>query len=676
MEKWKITTDSARGAYMDEVQRKNSLLITNVADIRFPTRQLDKAEHSMTFIQSSVQRYCDEFETTKEDMYQVFWVDFTIPGYTMHRSLLGTFGLISTQLSTAPERSVAIIFAPNTGPFGDEYDDTGIMKMCAEVETHLKDPDWRMCYRTGTLAFDEDSMPGQSRRPGWHRIWICISDQKETDPATSKDRYKSHFAQSKLWLRSSITGIPVMPEKDMVNPLRRLNCVNFGRNMTKSSKRKQWLAGWRLCHAVQASLWKGLPVNSESHAAIIVLFGYDVSVHESVMRATSVTPFTGPREMVVTTVYADIDTEIEKPNFKIEKWIKSAVLRVLGELIGEKLFSVQGFVSDEFKDGGQRPTYTESDFKIVFPAANGGLPIRKEWIDLTKQKFKIAKYVEELGEMIKLHDVEFNPTGQPYDPTRGMARPPTAQAGRDDAVDLVSVPGSPETKEDLEKLVNIVASITHGGQIIHFTEVGGVWIWGEVDDVVSDLECIVQVFGEFVLDKAAEIVLSKVPLLVWKWAISTPEHKALYRSAPLGANVFPAVVKTLAEFLEFLEQNGKHNPQVDFHETTAKYERNDADEVAGRTWEIKSLAPCAFKALIIPKNTAALVENLGSIATTGGAAANWDWTTGLHNKGYLRIVDRMSFETHAQFTGIVPEKPGLFLAKSIRVVKGTLRQLA
>jgi hypothetical protein len=402
----------------------------------------------------------------------------------------------------------------------------------------------------------------------------------------------------------------------------------------------------------------------------------DVSVQEAVMRATSVTPFTGPREMVVTTVYADIDTEIDKPNIKIEKWLKSAILRVLGELIKEKLFSVPGCVSEEFKDGGLRPTYSESDFKVVFPAANGGLPIRQEWIDMTKQKFKIVKYLEELNDMIKQHDVEFNPTGQPYDPTRGLARPASSPAGRDNAAEVLSVPGSPQTKEELEKLVNIVASITHGGQIFHFTDVGGLWVWGEVDDVASELECIVQVFGEFVLDKIAEAALSKIPLVVWKWAMSTPEHKAVYRSAPLGANVFPAVVKTLAEFLEFLEQNGKHNPQADFHETTAKYERNDADEVAGRTWEIKSIASCAFKPLIIPKNTAPLVENLGSIATSGAAAANWDWTTGLHKMGYLRIVDRMSFETHAQFTGIVPEKPGLFLAKSIRVVKGTLRQLA
>ncbi len=147
------------------------------------------------------------------------------------------------------------------------------------METHLKDPDWRMCYRTGTLAFDEDSMPGQSRRPGWHRIWICISDQKDTDSATGKERLKSHFALSKLWMRSTISGISGLPAKDMVNPLRRLNSANGGRDMSKSTKRKQWLAGWRLGQAVRASLWKGMPVNSENCAAIILFFGYDVSVH-------------------------------------------------------------------------------------------------------------------------------------------------------------------------------------------------------------------------------------------------------------------------------------------------------------------------------------------------------------------------------------------------------------
>ncbi len=137
--------------------------------------------------------------------------------------------------------------------------------------------------------------------------------------------------------------------------------------MSKSGKRKQWLAGWRLGHLVRASLWKGLDVNSESCAAILVLFGYDVSVHEAVMRATSATPFTGPREMVVTTVFANIDTEVEKPNIKIEQWVKAAILRILVGLTKEKLFSVPGFVSDEFKEDGQRPTYNESDFKVEFP---------------------------------------------------------------------------------------------------------------------------------------------------------------------------------------------------------------------------------------------------------------------------------------------------------------------
>ncbi len=161
--------------------------------------------------------------------------------------------------------------------------------------------------------------------------------------------------------------------------------------------------------------------------------------------------------------------------------------------------------------------------------------------------------------------------------------------------------GSPETTEDLEKLVNILGSISHGGQTFHFTVAGTVWVWGEVDDVVSELECIVQVFGAFELDKVATKAFTSIPLVVWKWAMSTPGHLAVYRSAPLGADVFPAVVKPLAEFLEFLEHNGKHNPVVDLYETKVQYERNDMDEVAGRTWEIKPTAPCALSPSSSPR---------------------------------------------------------------------------
>lgn len=330
VEKWRLANDAARAAFRDDVNRKNEQVITSTVDMRFPTRQFDDSHHVPTFVQSCVQRFSDELEVKKDDVYQVYWVDCTVPGYLVQRSLMATFSILAGQLSAAPTKSVAIIFAPNTGTFGEEYDEAGINKMCEEVEQQLKDPEWQLCYRTATLVFDEETMPQQARRPGWHRMWICVSDQKELDPATGKEKFKSAFVNSRLWMRSVVSQVPMLAIKDMVNPTKRLNTGM--QNNSKSARRKQWVAGWRAAQSIKSLLWKGMPVTSDNVAAFISLYGYDVSLPESVMRGGSTTT---PREMVITTVFADIDADIDKPNVLIEKWVRSTTKRLMTQLVEE-----------------------------------------------------------------------------------------------------------------------------------------------------------------------------------------------------------------------------------------------------------------------------------------------------------------------------------------------------
>lgn len=341
------------------------------------------------------------------------------------------------------------------------------------------------------------------------------------------------------------------------------------------------------------------------------------------------------------------------------------------------MFSVPGFQNTEFTANGPRPTYTESEFKICFPAANGTLPVRKEWLESMKLKFVHPKIVAEFEEAIKLHNKEMNPPGQPYDPSRGLARQAEQEPKRDIADPIPEDPTAPKDKAELEKRAGILASLTHRGQVFHFTKGGGLWVWGESDDVLSSTECIAQIFGEFVLDAAATKALEKSPALVWQWQIHSAEHLAVYRADSSSiTNTFGATVKPLSAFLEFLDKNGQHSVQIDLHEVTPQYKQNDVQEVVGRSWVIKPQHPCVFKPLAVPKKVSLLAENLGSCLTTGNAAGQWNWSTGVHNMGFTRIVDRMAFESSTQFVGIVPEKPGIFLAKDIRVAKGTLRQLA
>ena len=76
-----------------------------------------------------------------EQLVQVYWLDFTIPGFNFNRSLLVSLTTLSTSLAAMPETTVGILLAPNCGPYGMEYSDGGVRKSVADVLTQLEDSD-------------------------------------------------------------------------------------------------------------------------------------------------------------------------------------------------------------------------------------------------------------------------------------------------------------------------------------------------------------------------------------------------------------------------------------------------------------------------------------------------------------------------------------------------------
>ena len=110
------------------------------------------------------------------------------------------------------------------------------MNAAHDVEDLLKDPDLAIMYLPISMTFDEAYILVQSQRPWQHPAFMVLSSATKPD-----DKPKSHFALSKLWIRSSVTQLPIQKLKDCVHPLVDMPKGDFRgeRDLSKSQRRKQ-----------------------------------------------------------------------------------------------------------------------------------------------------------------------------------------------------------------------------------------------------------------------------------------------------------------------------------------------------------------------------------------------------------------------------------------------------
>ena len=134
------------------------------------------------------------------------------------------------------------------------------------------------------------------------------------------------------------------------------------------------------------ALWGGLRLPDNAVACVHVMYGYDCSVAEAVLRMTSSPPLT----MASYVFWADIDADhhLVGPNCKITVWLKGATNRMVNNLWKDKVFFLEGRRHPEAGSHDvPRPSYQESDFKLLCPVASGHLPLRQEWLELMEGKY-------------------------------------------------------------------------------------------------------------------------------------------------------------------------------------------------------------------------------------------------------------------------------------------------
>ena len=133
-------------------------------------------------------------------------------------------------------------------------------------------------------------------------------------------------------------------------------------------------------------------------------------------------------------------------------------------------------------------------------------------------------------------------------------------------------------------------------------------------------------------------------------------------------------VASLGDFIAYLGRNGVVEPRIKCHECKTEFTKNAKDKVIGCTVSITRVEPCAFKVMKRPANIKADFDTLGSTLVLGDVKS-WDLTTCKHCLGYLIIIDRMVYNKNP-LGEVAPLQKGVCLDKTIRIKKGTLRQLA
>jgi hypothetical protein len=188
------------------------------------------------------------------------------------------------------------------------------MNAAHDLEDLLQDPDLGIMYRPIPMTFDEESIPVQSQRLGQHPAFMVLSLATKPD-----GKPKTHCALSKLWIRRSVTQLPIQKLKDCVNPLAETPKGDFRgeRDLSKRQRRKQWFASWKFMAGVRAKLWQGMQLTSTNYAAWVDVYGYDFSLGHCIQRSAFIGDaerLKQPTEMVCSIFLAPLDTTIVDHN--------------------------------------------------------------------------------------------------------------------------------------------------------------------------------------------------------------------------------------------------------------------------------------------------------------------------------------------------------------------------
>jgi len=662
--------------------------VEELQNLRFPVRSFDDAMSAGPFVQACMGAWCDHIGVDKGEVYHIQWANATICGSNALHCMEDALGkTISPTLASSPERSCALVMAPNVGRWGNQFHEDEIMKHADAIEQLFSNPDLRIIYRRVALVFAEDTVPSQSSRPAAHPGWMLLSDQM-VGPRGPSPVFKAEFCKSALWVRKSVSGVPMLSSAGMVDstvdevviaaPHRQLE--------SKPARRRQWLAGWKLISKIHDVLMTGMGLDSRAVATWTDVFAYDHSLCEAIMHKTDAK---WPREQVVSTVWSTSvfrtsDGE-NKAHLKgrVEKWMKFTIRRKLQQAAADQVLTIDNWVSipAATRDSDNRPTYDLNQFTLCYPSSAKLLPFRQSFLDAAAAKFTVATVKALYDAFVAAHNEKWNPTGTPHT----NARPrPAADPGTERAAKrprTINPPADgPSTVSDLERKKGKCAKWEFQKQQLLATMDGELWVWGLETDTLGQEDALCLIWGRYNLGAEGEALLAEQPLRSFNFEINDVSTEGGYSTKEqTGDKAVSPVLRPLSEFLDLLETQVEidiDSTPFACHKVKASVERDGAGDVTGRSYTIQHEKTCVFKPEANPRRTDSTWGDAGSLLCLGDGAGQWDWQTGLHVMGNLRMYHYLQYGNTEQHQGILPHKPAIYLENPVAIEKGKLIRLA
>ncbi|CAJ1436032.1 unnamed protein product [Effrenium voratum] len=647
---------------LDKERQGQRKAIERYADTFLPLRDVS---HGGTFSEAAINKFCNDQGLPMDPVYKVYWCNCTVLGYDAQAGMQAAVKEYAAQIASSPETSCMLVAAPNCGAWGNEYNEAATIEATNQTRQILADPDYRLLVREVHLAFDPASIQMQSKRPGLHKFFMCISDQ------SSGDKVLSHFAQSLLWKRQIVPGaikdaasVPMLAVKNMVDPRRSFATCGGNLDLSKPARRKQWLSGWAIPAAFHDALWASMSLPKKAVAAWLDVFAFDHSLAECLMRKAD---YAGaPRQLYIGLIWAEMNTRELNPgestfkaNARVCKWLNNQIRRKLQACCTDGLLKVPDWAPlSNYSEGRTAPALQDSDFTMTYPAASNLLPLRATCLELMESKLQSPESRAEWEAAVVEHNVKWNPSGQPH--LEGTKRRAESDGGgpRKKAKVVDKVPGQPETLEELIAKKGAVAEVSVEPAKVFFTDSGEIWAMAAQDCELSDQRPgLALVFGAFKLNEEIDAAEKKATVYHVNFQADT-EEACFVADGDKGTGKR----QSLRTYLSSLEASGRDLAIIEFacHTVKAKSEKDGAGDTTGRTCDVTVSDKCAFVPAKTPRKIGAKAspdwEDVGSVPVTA-QGASWDPVTKKHKTGLLQIVSRWSLTDTEQGIQCVPAKP-------------------
>lgn len=619
--------------------------------VRYPVRGLKAVQDAPSLTTTMVENFAEHLGVQKANTYKIYVANLTFVGAAYEKKIPEVISIIRDKILNDPERSCAVVVAPNTGSYRQTYDEDAAEKSRREVLDLLRDDANEFMVADCTLFFDPASMWSKSRRLK-HEVFMCISNRR-----TEKGELRSKFQSSTFFIRQSVSQfVTCLQRHEMVDPTVRINAGDQG-SLSKMRERAQWVTGSSVYGTLINDVWKGMSVSCEDVACIIDLLGYDHHLATTVMTRAGIVDASTPREMCGTLV---------SEGKQVEDFLENRIVAKLRNKCEEKQYIVAGApdLSAVVVTGARvfvKPTYNEEDYKLTKPLADDTLPLRSTTVDKWMGSGVPVSMVDQFKAELLKHNTTFNKEGRPWSPaaTEQVKRPAVEPAVGQDAVPMPPTEGGPQTVEEITKKHPQLCEKTVGGVKFMSSLDGPLYAIVTEDLVFSRHTPLALLAGDYVVGTKYEQAIAD-GMDIFEWKMTSDTFEASFTCEPeMG---FSPELAPLHKFLHFLESKNKVRVNIECH----NYKRDTTTSTTSSpdrhaTYTVTNQEKCGFK----PKPRGLVNQKVPFCSGVGNGA--------LKDAPLLRMCMRLKYTDDQK--SIQPQRPGVYFKKDMRMKKGIYQLL-